>query len=90
MLFPLVDAAEWCKQHNLTPFEQPCANCGKIQITNIPWASAQFRGLKSTVCECGKGCDISTACVADPEERKAWIKNVSRLIKTLDSSKNKE
>ena len=70
MLFPQVPLEEWAKLYGLEPFEEQCEACGRAQYTSIPWASGNWRGLKSTVCECGNGCDIGTA--VNVKEGEVW------------------
>ena len=72
MLYPQVSVIDWSARYKLEPFESECESCGRLQRTDIPWASGSWRGLKSDVCECGVGCDVSTAIQVDEQERQQW------------------
>ena len=48
-----IAAEEWTARYGVEPFSHPCASCGQILTTSIPFVQGQFRGLQAPCCECG-------------------------------------
>ena len=80
MFFPQIKSEDWAKRYRLQPFSEECEHCGRLQTTDIPWASGKWRGLKSTVCTCGSGCDIATAVQISVNDADEWKKIFNTLI----------
>lgn len=49
----LTDPIAWAARWGLRPFPVKCQKCGRDTVMNIPWASGEWRGLRSPRCVCG-------------------------------------
>ena len=52
--FPKIDSEIWAQQYDLSLEPHPCNNCGRLNFPTIPFATGSWRGLMSTVHECGE------------------------------------
>ena len=58
---------QWVDRFEIIPFEYPCADCGSILKTTIPFAYEQFRGLIAPKCErCGNN-NTPYCVIRDPK-----------------------
>lgn len=65
-----VTVESWTRKYGVQPFSHPCAGCGTILTTSIPFAQGTLRGLEAP--ECVNGCHNEAsrppyALVRDPK-----------------------
>lgn len=52
-LIPVESPESWAEKYSLEIRESECRECGETLRTEIPFASAEYRGLFSGKCSCG-------------------------------------
>lgn len=65
-----VTKEEWAKRYDLSLDPRPCANgCGKDLYPEIPFASEDWRGLRSAPHDCGPHFDLKRMAKSTPKGR---------------------
>ena len=67
ILYPIVNYKEWAKKYGIQIDSYPCEKCGKILTPNIPFASGEWRGLRTEEHECGPKYVINIAVTTNNE-----------------------
>ena len=48
-----VTVEEWTRRHGIVPFSHPCAKCGQLLTTSIPFVEGPLYGFQAPVCSNG-------------------------------------